>query len=294
MNVTMKRIVTCGIIFQLICLGLVIAAPAWADDCNISTTDKYAWSETAGWTNWHATHACVTVAPTYLAGWVWAENIGWIKLGSDGGGPYNNDASDDWGVNRDSGTGDLSGYAWSENAGWINFNPTDSQVTMDTGTGEFDGYAWGENIGYIHFQNSSPEYGVDRDSPLVVDLISFTAEGGGDSILLTWRTASEIDTAGFHLWRADTEEGEYIRLTDALIASEGGPTWGAEYTYEDADVEPGWTYYYKLEEVADNGASTFHRQAASLNAAAAASTSDGGPSSSSGKGCFINAIQEEK
>jgi hypothetical protein len=293
MNVTMKRIVTWGGLFQLICLVLVIAAPAWANgDCNISTSspEYYAWSETAGWTNWHATHACVTVAPTYLAGYVWAENIGWIKLGSDGGGPYNNDASDDWGVNRNSGTGALSGYAWSENAGWINFNPTHSQVTMDTGTGEFDGYAWAENIGYIHFQNSSPAYSVDQEGPLVVDLVSFTAEGFEDYILLTWRTASEIDTAGFHLWRTDTEEGEYARLTDALIPAQGNATWGAEYAYEDNDVEQGLTYSYKLEEIDDTGSSTFHRQAASLSAAA--SCSDAAPGS--GRGCFIDAVGEGK
>jgi hypothetical protein len=289
MNVTMKLIVTWGVLFQLICLGLVTVTPAWADDCNISATDKYAWSENAGWTNWHDSYACVTVAPTYLAGYVWAENIGWIKLGSDGGGPYNNDAADDWGVNRNSGTGALSGYAWSENAGWINFNPSHSQVTMDTGTGEFDGYAWAENIGYIHFQNSSPEYSVDQEGPLVVELVSFTATGFEDSILLTWHTASEIDNAGFHLWRSETEDGEYVRITDSLIPAQGSPTLGVEYEYEDLDVEPGRTYYYKLEDIDTDGVNTFHTESVILRETA--SDPEASPASEVGSGgCFINSV----
>lgn len=104
----------------------------------------------------------VTVGSTYLSGYAWAENIGWIKLGS-GTGPYANTTSANWGVNRDSSTGALSGYAWSENAGWINFGITaynTSGVTINTTTLKFDGYAWAENAGYIHFQNASPEYFV--------------------------------------------------------------------------------------------------------------------------------------
>jgi hypothetical protein len=133
------------------------------------------------------------------------------------------------------------------------------------------------------------EYGA----PLLVELTSFTAKALEDFVLLEWKTASEIDNAGFHLWRSEREDGTYLHITDTLIPAEGGPTWGAEYEYEDFDVEAGQTYYYELEEIADNGASTFHRQAASLSPAAA-STSDAASGSGSVEGCFIDAMQEEK
>jgi hypothetical protein len=93
---------------------------------------------------------------------------------------------------------------------------------------------------------------------LNVNLTDFLAQPAGGSILITWKTASEVDNAGFHLWRSDAEDGEYSRITAALIPAEGGPTWGAEYEHRDTDVRPGRTYYYKLEDIDDQGLSTFH------------------------------------
>ena len=249
-----KTITQLGVIW-LICFGLFNLQPVWAAT-NISDTNKYAWSENVGWQNWLSAHATATVGTTYLVGYVWAENIGWIKLGSAPvGGTYPNTTNTNWGVNR-AGDGKLSGYAWSENVGWINFESTNSTAT--SGTGKFSGYAWGENVGWIHFQNSSPSYCVEQVGPLVVDLVSFTAEGLEDHVFLEWETASEIDNAGFHIWRTETEDAEYDRITDYLIPAEGGPTQGAEYSYEDFAVVPGLTYYYHLEDIDYDGISAFH------------------------------------
>jgi hypothetical protein len=257
---TVSKIVTPLGTIWLISLCMMGLQPAWADDCNISTTSPnyYAWSENVGWTNWHASYACVSVAPTYLVGYVWAENIGWIKLGSTP--PYHNTTSANWGVNRNSGTGALSGYAWSENVGWINFNVTADNpggVSMNTSTGKFDGYAWAENVGYIHFQNST-DYYVEMTGPLVVDLVSFTAQGVENHMLLKWETASEMDNAGFHIWRRKTKVGTYSKITQTPIPAEGGATSGATYTYNDTDVTPPQAWYYKLEDISNAGASTFH------------------------------------
>ena len=168
--------------------SLSAVQPAMAAEGTISETDKYAWSENAGWTNWNDTHSSVTVEEAYLTGYVWAENIGWIKLGTDGGGPYVNTGPDNWGVNRNSATGALSGYAWSENAGWINFSPTNSQVTVDPITGMFDGYAWGENTGYIHFHNDSPAYSVRQDSGLVTTPIPTLNDWGRFAFIIILAT----------------------------------------------------------------------------------------------------------
>ena len=97
-------------------------------------------------------------ASGYLEGCAWAENIGWIRLGT-GSGPYGNTTKDNYGVNMDA-SGNLSGYAWSETCGWINFNPAHGQVMVNTTSGSFDGYAWGENVGWVHFKNALPAYNV--------------------------------------------------------------------------------------------------------------------------------------
>jgi len=144
---------------------LCVSLSGYASDGGISDSNRYAWSENAGWANFNSSYNCVTVyydkADSYLIGYAWAENVGWIKMGDDDGGPYGNTASNDWGVNMDS-AWELSGYAWGENIGWINFNPTHAQVEIDQDTGCFSGYAWGENIGYIHFTNATPNYVVRR------------------------------------------------------------------------------------------------------------------------------------
>jgi hypothetical protein len=149
-----------GIAAAILALLPVFCATAWG--ANIDPADKYAWSSHTGWQNYNPSHGGATVvtngANSYLTGYVWTENVGWIKLG-DGTGPYANTGPTDWGVNMDA-SGNLSGYAWSSHVGWINFSPTHGQVTISTGTGRFDGYAWGENIGWVHFRNAAPEYNV--------------------------------------------------------------------------------------------------------------------------------------
>ncbi len=95
--------------------------------------------------------------------------------------------------------------------------------------------------------------------PYAVELVSFTAAVKGELIELEWITATEIDNAGFHLWRSHGAIGPYQRITGQIIPSEGGATWGAKYTYEDRiQLVPGHTHYYKLQDIDYNGAATFH------------------------------------
>ena len=131
----------------------------------ISATDKYAWSENAGWLDFHANYAQAKVYDDHLEGYAWSAAVGWIRLGTYTAGDahtYTNDSIDAYGVNIDS-NGALSGYAWSENAGWINFNPGYSRVRIDKETGDFNGYAWSESLGWIHFQNDKPGYQVRQE-----------------------------------------------------------------------------------------------------------------------------------
>ena len=92
-----------------------------------------------------------------------------------------------------------------------------------------------------------------------VTLASFTATGQIGQVLLEWETASEINNIGFNLWRSTNEMGDYAKLNDAIIPSQAlGSVIGATYSYVDADVVAGTTYYYKLESIAADGSSEFH------------------------------------
>lgn len=88
-----------------------------------------------------------------------------------------------------------------------------------------------------------------------VTLISFQARWAGDKVQVTWETASEIDNMGFYIHRSEQEGGAYQPSTD-LIPSQGDII-GAFYEWEDRNVEPGKTYYYKLEDLSSGGPSRF-------------------------------------
>lgn len=94
--------------------------------------------------------------------------------------------------------------------------------------------------------------------PTLVELTSFTAKGSFGGVFLEWETAAEIDNAGFHLWRSETKEGPFVRITDQLIPPLGGTTWGASYDWWDEGLIAGQTYYYRLEDVDFSGHNTFH------------------------------------
>jgi hypothetical protein len=136
----------------VVILALSTVLPAAAQQGNILDSAKHCYSEIAGWLNWRPSGGGVTVGVSYLKGFAWGENIGWINLGN---GPANStqytQSSSDFGVNRNSGTGQLSGYAWSDTCGWINFAPANSgQQTTVNASGVFAGYAWGEAVGWIN------------------------------------------------------------------------------------------------------------------------------------------------
>ena len=98
--------------------------------------------------------------------------------------------------------------------------------------------------------------GVLPQPPTSIDLISFTAEADGDTVTLTWETGTEIDNAGFNLYRATSPDGPWTQVNGALIAPQGDPPNGATYTFEDTPG-PG-IFYYLLENLDQSGGTDLH------------------------------------
>ena len=73
------------------------------------------------------------------------------------------------------------------------------------------------------------------------------------SVVIAWETASELDTAGFNLYRGAQADGPYQQINDVLIPGSPDPITGGSYEFVDSDVEAGKTYYYQLEEVEQSG-----------------------------------------
>lgn len=82
------------------------------------------------------------------------------------------------------------------------------------------------------------------------------AESKQSSVVIEWSTSSELNTAGFNLYRIDDSGDPGQKVNTHLIPASPDPLVGGEYSYEDADVSPGESYQYELEEVEINGGST--------------------------------------
>jgi len=101
-------------------------------------------------------------------------------------------------------------------------------------------------------------YDDGKHSQTAVELAFFEVKGDNRLITLDWKTGSELDNAGFNIYRSTSLDGEYAKLNSELIPASANAFEGASYSYTDKDVQPGLTYYYKLEDLSIEGISTFH------------------------------------
>ena len=221
----------------------------------------YAWAENIGWLNLSPTSfgGVVNDGTGILSGYAWGENVGWINFKPAGGG-----------VTIDA-NGNFDGYAWGENIGWIHFKNNAIPYKVQT--------SWKPLVVSTPTPTASPTPTLSpeptvvaspipqitpspipspTESPTVITLLSFEAKAGDDgSVILTWETATEVDNAGFNLYRARHKHGAYTKINDTLIPAKGNATTGASYNFTDTPPAKG-TYFYKLEDVDKNGGSTKH------------------------------------
>jgi len=121
---------------------------------------------------------------------------------------------------------------------------TKGGTSSSCGSEAIDCYVEGTGI------SSYSPFALKNSTPLGVALSAFVATVEAEHILVTWETASELDTRGFHLYRAESEAGPWLRLNPALIPSPApGSPQGQAYRWEDRNVSRNATYYYRLEAV---------------------------------------------
>ena len=99
------------------------------------------------------------------------------------------------------------------------------------------------------------------ETPTLITLSYFQAIPGDREVNLMWRTESEINTAGFNIYRGivrgrfglgRSDAPDMEKINQDLIPATGSISSGADYTFIDENVKNGFTYIYQLEDV-DNG-----------------------------------------
>jgi len=114
----------------------------------------------------------------------------------------------------------------------------------------------GLHVTSIGANSVSESYICQPGPPTAIELISFVAFAGDGSVGLGWETGTEVDNAGFNLYRALSVDGPWTKLNSALIAAQGDAVKGARYSFVDS---PGkGTFYYLLEDADYNGVTTLH------------------------------------
>ena len=99
--------------------------------------------------------------------------------------------------------------------------------------------------------------GVSGERTLVV-LSSISASPRTGMVAIRWTTASEVDNTGFNIYRSEELDGEYTKINEDMIPSEGSPTKSTFYSFVDDDITNGTTYYYTLEDIDIDDNSTMH------------------------------------
>ncbi len=94
------------------------------------------------------------------------------------------------------------------------------------------------------------------DSPLPVELTSFSAKLANNAVLLNWSTATEVNNYGFEIERKSSSENW---TSVSFIPGAGTSNSPKEYTYSDNTVQQGVTYQYRLKQIDTDGSIEYSR-----------------------------------
>ena len=103
-------------------------------------------------------------------------------------------------------------------------------------------------------KNPDAEIYLKWDSePLPVNLSHFRAEHTDTGVILKWTTESELDNAGFYIYRSETRDGEFKVINPTMIQGAGTTGERNAYTWTDTTAKPNTVYYYQIEDVSHAG-----------------------------------------
>lgn len=74
-----------------------------------------------------------------------------------------------------------------------------------------------------------------------------------DANTIRWTTASEVGNYGYDVYRGDTPDGPFRRLTEQPIPGAGTTDAPSRYEYVDDTIEPEREYYYYVESISAEG-----------------------------------------
>ncbi|MGB0386450.1 MAG: M12 family metallo-peptidase [Ardenticatenaceae bacterium] len=161
----------------------------------------------------------------------------------------------------------IQNWAWSENEQWDKL-----ENSLNGDYGSLDHCAPGVDPNCWYEWNGISNYwpifaGTDiaptgtPTSALAGHLAALSGIMKGNHVEVSWETSSELDYAGFNLYRGTTDSqfSESLLLNNQLIQAQApDKTQGFTYEWIDYDVEEGLDHLYWLEEINTNGNAIGH------------------------------------
>ena len=95
--------------------------------------------------------------------------------------------------------------------------------------------------------------GLTHGQPLPVSLSFFRPALEDGKVVIRWTTESELDNAGFNVYRSESRNGEFKQVNDKLIQGKGTTAERSTYKWVDTSAKPGAIYYYQIEDVSFAG-----------------------------------------
>ena len=68
-----------------------------------------------------------------------------------------------------------------------------------------------------------------------------------------WTTASEENTFGYDVYRGDSEDGKFVRITKKPVLGNGTTSETHQYEFIDDAIDPCKEYWYYVEEMTTSG-----------------------------------------
>ncbi|MBL7797862.1 MAG: choice-of-anchor B family protein [Saprospiraceae bacterium] len=100
----------------------------------------------------------------------------------------------------------------------------------------------------------APPQGPGGGSGLPVELVSFEARSEGREGILVWKTASEINNAGFEVQQSRNNGHHWVTL--GFVPAQGDGKSPATYTFRVPGLEPG-AHLFRLRQIDHDGSATF-------------------------------------
>jgi len=99
-------------------------------------------------------------------------------------------------------------------------------------------------------------YTISWTTPLTVDWLDYTAEyqQSVNAVVVEWSTAMELNNSHFVIYRAE-KDGKFIEV--GTETGQGTVSEVTNYQFTDFSVEPGKTYFYKIQQVDFDGQSEY-------------------------------------